>query len=206
MPSFLCLLSKWINLFNYYSNVGIYIYKQVPDDWENPSGKFFIGVKSAYSLFPGGLKGRRVVSHWQLCLKLRALFILSVVTCNHLWEFIGYRVESQIPKLKTPLNLNQFYAPLGWVLETIFSFSHLIRQWCHLQYPELLISQTIFHCHWLFKESVKKIPRWFSAAMYWCCNYLHGNCSMKQVRMLAILLAGMLIPYRFPPSPLLPHL
>ncbi|KAJ7369433.1 tripeptidyl-peptidase II Tpp2, partial [Desmophyllum pertusum] len=32
----------------------------IPDDWENPSGKFFIGAKSAYSLFPGKLKERRV--------------------------------------------------------------------------------------------------------------------------------------------------
>ena len=39
------------------------IMKQIPDDWENPSGKFFIGVKSAYSLFPAKLKERRVVSY-----------------------------------------------------------------------------------------------------------------------------------------------
>ncbi|PFX32477.1 Tripeptidyl-peptidase 2 [Stylophora pistillata] len=33
---------------------------RIPDDWENPSGKFFIGVRSAYSLFPGKLRERRV--------------------------------------------------------------------------------------------------------------------------------------------------
>ncbi|CAH3119853.1 unnamed protein product [Pocillopora meandrina] len=32
----------------------------IPDDWENPSGKFFIGVRSAYSLFPTKLRERRV--------------------------------------------------------------------------------------------------------------------------------------------------
>jgi len=42
----------------------VFINKQVPDDWENPSGKFFIGAKNAYSLFPAMLKGRRVVSHY----------------------------------------------------------------------------------------------------------------------------------------------
>ena len=41
------------------------IIKQIPDDWENPSGKFFIGTKSTYSLFPAKLKERRVVSHFK---------------------------------------------------------------------------------------------------------------------------------------------
>ncbi|XP_068732831.1 tripeptidyl-peptidase 2-like [Montipora capricornis] len=31
---------------------------KIPDYWENPSGKFFTGVKSAYSLFPAKLKER----------------------------------------------------------------------------------------------------------------------------------------------------
>ncbi|XP_078380044.1 tripeptidyl-peptidase 2-like isoform X2 [Oculina patagonica] len=33
---------------------------RIPDDWENPSGNFFIGVKNVYSLFPVKLKERRV--------------------------------------------------------------------------------------------------------------------------------------------------
>ena len=57
--------------------------KQIPDDWENPSGKFFIGVRSAYSLFPAKLRERRVVSKWIHC----AFLLLNLVFfCNsNLW-------------------------------------------------------------------------------------------------------------------------
>ena len=30
----------------------------IPDDWENPSGEWHIGVKAAFELFPGSLRSR----------------------------------------------------------------------------------------------------------------------------------------------------
>ena len=30
----------------------------VPDDWENPSGEWHIGIKAVFELFPGSLRSR----------------------------------------------------------------------------------------------------------------------------------------------------
>ena len=30
----------------------------IPDNWENPSGEWHIGVKAAFELFPGSLRSR----------------------------------------------------------------------------------------------------------------------------------------------------
>lgn len=30
----------------------------IPDEWENPSGEWHIGVKAAFELFPGSLRSR----------------------------------------------------------------------------------------------------------------------------------------------------
>ena len=30
----------------------------IPDDWENPSGEWHVGIKAAFELFPGSLRSR----------------------------------------------------------------------------------------------------------------------------------------------------
>lgn len=149
--------------------MGISIYKQVPDDWENPSGKYFIGVKSAYSLFPSMLKGRRVVSHWQLSLNIRARHLLSQAITIGSSLIVGW-------KTKNSFHLKQFFVLLRRVLATLFSFRHLIRQWCHNQYIDF---SNHFYFHWRFKKCGKNS---------FLINY--GNYSMKQLKVLVILLLG----------------
>lgn len=41
----------------------------IPDDWENPSGEWHIGIKAAFELFPGNLKSRLQV-HMHACMSI----------------------------------------------------------------------------------------------------------------------------------------
>ena len=38
----------------------------IPDDWENPSGEWHVGIKAAFELFPGNLRSRLQVSNASL--------------------------------------------------------------------------------------------------------------------------------------------
>lgn len=36
----------------------------IPDDWVNPTGKWHVGVKAAFELFPSAVKSRLQVCQW----------------------------------------------------------------------------------------------------------------------------------------------
>ena len=47
----------------------------VPNDWENPSGEWHVGIKAAFELFPSNLRSRLQVRH-PIC----------VCVCVCVWE------------------------------------------------------------------------------------------------------------------------
>lgn len=68
----------------------------IPDDWVNPSGRWHVGVKAAFDLFPDVVKSRLQVGHHVMCNS-------SQLTCTAKWlcEVAKYLIALYVIYFKT---------------------------------------------------------------------------------------------------------
>lgn len=72
----------------------------IPDDWENPSGEWHIGIKAAFELFPGTLRSRL-----QVCILYLPLLAHSdICWCLFLVQIYDQGVDSQTQAPTGPSN------------------------------------------------------------------------------------------------------
>lgn len=69
----------------------------IPDDWENPSGEWRVGVKAAFELFPGSLRSRL-----QVCISLYAPVYIQclLMSALALSTQSKYMTKEWVPKHK----------------------------------------------------------------------------------------------------------